>query len=49
MFRDAYEEASPIPLRDLDRAYKRRGWFVRAMRLRHWMRVAERQTAAAVA
>ncbi|WP_343640231.1 glycosyltransferase family 2 protein [Roseateles sp.] len=46
MFRDAYEEASPIPLRDLDRAYKRRGWFVRAMRLRHWMRVAERQTAA---
>ncbi|WP_431287068.1 glycosyltransferase family 2 protein [Roseateles chitinivorans] len=40
-FRDAFEEASPIPLRDLDLAYKRRGWFVRAMRLRHWLRRAD--------
>ncbi|WP_416762057.1 glycosyltransferase family 2 protein [Roseateles sp. So40a] len=41
MFRQAFEEASPIPLRELDRAYKSRGWFVRAMRLRYWLRRAE--------
>ena len=27
--------------RELDRAYKRRGWFVRALRLRYWLRRAE--------
>jgi len=41
MFRQAFEEASPIALRELDRAYKRRGWFVRALRLRYWLRRAE--------
>jgi hypothetical protein len=49
MFRQAFEEASPIPLRALDRAYKRRGWFVRAMRLRYWLRRAEDQQRAAAA
>ena len=49
MFRQAFEEASPIPLRELDRAYKRRGWYVRAMRLRYWLRRAEDQHSAATA
>jgi len=41
MFRQAFEEASPIPLQALDRAYKQRGWYLRAMRLRYWLRRAE--------
>lgn len=48
-FRLAFEEATPIPLRDLAREYLRRGWWVRALRLRYWLRRAEslRTTSAA--
>lgn len=49
MFRRAFEEASPIPLQALDQAYKRRGWHIRAMRLRYWLRRAEDQQRPAAA
>ncbi|OWQ90841.1 hypothetical protein CDN99_11805 [Roseateles aquatilis] len=40
-YRQAFEEASPISLRELKFTYLRRGWWIRALRLRRWLREAD--------
>ncbi len=37
-FLEIFEQASPLPPRALIGAYLRRGWYLRALRLRHWIR-----------
>lgn len=41
LYREAFEQASPISLRALEVSYLRRGWWMRALRLRYWLRRAD--------
>ncbi|UXH76668.1 glycosyltransferase family 2 protein [Roseateles amylovorans] len=40
-YRAEFERASPISLRELELSYLRRGWWIRALRLRHWLARAD--------
>lgn len=37
-YRDAFLKSCPMPLKDLYAAYAGRGWFLRALRLRRWLK-----------